>query len=483
MPGRFGAFRKALGQVIRTSAFKLSAAYLLIFIIFAVFVLGYLSWTSRRLLDDQITATIETEINALAEQYRQGGERRLITAIERRSRQSGSFIYLLVDRRGDSVTGNALLRVPALDQRPGWIEVNFGAPDEPAEVNRLAKLRVFLLPSGFRLFVGRDLEDRARLQEVIRRARGWTLVLVLLLGGFGAWFVTRRVLARVDAIAASSARIMDGNLTERLPVTNVDDEFDRLAMHLNQMLDRIGELMAGLRELSDNVAHDLRTPLTRLRNGAEEALRKAGTLEQSREALLRAIDESDQLIRIFDALLMIARAETGNLATSLQDLRLDDALSGLAELYEPLAEEAGLPLRVEIESGLTLRANRELLGRAVANLLDNALKYGQPAEGGSGPPPEIRLVARRIGEAVEIMVADRGAGIPEADRERVTERFVRLDRSRAKPGFGLGLSLVNAIARLHGGVLRLEDNAPGLKAVISLPAGVAPAAPDAHNPA
>ncbi|MCZ8375021.1 MAG: ATP-binding protein [Beijerinckiaceae bacterium] len=482
MPARFGAFRKALGQVIRTSAFKLSAAYLLIFIIFAVFVLGYLSWTSRRLLDDQITATIETEINALAEQYRQGGERRLITAIERRSRQSGSFIYLLVDRRGDSVTGNALLRVPALDQRPGWIEVNFGAPDEPAEVNRLAKLRVFLLPSGFRLFVGRDLEDRARLQEVIRRARRWTVLLVLVLGGFGAWFVTRRVLARVDAIAASSARIMDGNLAERLPVTNVDDEFDRLALHLNQMLDRIGELMAGLRELSDNVAHDLRTPLTRLRNGAEEALRKAGTLEESREGLLRAIEESDQLIRIFDALLMIARAETGNLATSLQDLRLDEALSGLAELYEPLAEEAGLPLRVSIEPGLTLRANRELLGRAVANLLDNALKYGQPAETGLGPPPEIRLVVRRAGEAIEILVADRGAGIPEADRERVTERFVRLDRSRAKPGFGLGLSLVNAIARLHGGVLRLEDNAPGLKAVISLPAGVAPAGADAHNP-
>lgn len=481
MPGRFGAFRLASGQVIRTSAFKLSAAYLLIFIIFAVFVLGYLSWASRRLLDDQITATIETEINALAEQYRQGGERRLITGIERRSRQSGSFIYLLVDRRGDSVTGNALLSVPALNQRPGWIEVNFRAPDEPAEVNRLAKLRVFLLPSGFRLFVGRDLEDRARLQEVIRRARGWTVLLVLVLGGFGAWFVTRRVLARIDGIAASSARIMDGNLSERLPVTNVDDEFDRLALHLNQMLDRIGELMAGLRELSDNVAHDLRTPLTRLRNSAEEALRKASTLEESREGLVRAIEESDHLIRIFDALLMIARAETGNLATSLQDLRLDDALSGLAELYEPLAEEAGLPLRLTIEPGLSLRANRELLGRAVANLLDNALKYGQPAEAGIGPPPEIRLVARRAGETIEIIVADRGAGIPEADRERVTERFVRLDRSRAKPGFGLGLSLVNAIARLHGGVLRLEDHAPGLKAVISLPAGVAPAAPDAHN--
>jgi len=483
MAASLSRFRQALGQILRTSAFKLSAAYLLIFIVFAVFVLGYLSWTSRRLLDDQTTATIETEINALAEQYRQGGERRLITAIERRSRQTGSFIYLLVDRRGDSVTGNAILSVPALNQRPGWIEVEFRAPDEPSEVSRLAKLRVFLLPSGFRLFVGRDLEDRARLQEVIRRARGWSLLMVLVLGGFGAWFVTRRVLSRVDAIAASSARIMDGNLAERLPVTNIDDEFDRLAMHLNQMLDRIGELMDGLRELSDNVAHDLRTPLTRLRNGAEEALRKAGTLEESREGLLRAIDESDQLIRIFDALLMIARAETGNLATSLQPLALDEALAGLAELYEPLAEEAGLPLRVEIETGLALRANRELLGRAVVNLIDNALKYGVPPAESQGSTPEILLSARKLGETIEIVVADHGAGIPEADRERVTERFVRLDRSRAKPGFGLGLSLVNAIARLHGGVLRLEDNAPGLKAVISLPAGVAPVGPDAHNPA
>lgn len=482
-PVGFARFRLAFRQVVRTSAFKLSAAYLLIFIVFAVFVLGYLAWTSRRLLDDQITATIETEINALAEQYRQGGDRRLITAIERRSRQSGSFIYLLVDRQGDSLTGNAILRVPALDQRPGWIEVKFAAPDEPSDVNRLARLRVFLLPSGLRLFVGRDLEDRARLQEVIRRARGWSILMVLSLGGFGAWFVTRRVLSRVDAIAASSARIMDGNLAERLPVTNLDDEFDRLAQHLNQMLDRIGELMAGLRELSDNVAHDLRTPLTRLRNGAEEALRKATTLEESREGLERAIEESDQLIRIFDALLMIARAETGNLATSLRETDLGETLSGLAELYEPLAEEAGLPLRLALEPGLVVRANRELLGRAISNLIDNALKYGLPTGEGGIAAPEIRLAARHVAGGIEISVADHGAGIPEADRERVMERFVRLDRSRAKPGFGLGLSLVNAIVHLHGGQFRLDDNAPGLKAVIWLPAGVAPARADAHNPA
>ncbi|KAF0227847.1 MAG: hypothetical protein FD175_2553 [Beijerinckiaceae bacterium] len=460
----------AAGRVFRTTAFKLSAVYLLIFIVFAVFVLGYLAWNTRRLLDAQITETITSEISSLADQYNQGGVRRLITVMERRGRQSGSFIYLLVDPKGDSVTGNAILRVPALDQRPGWIEARFNWPDEPEDIRHEAKLRVFLLPSGLRLFVGRDLEERARLGEVIRRARGWSLFMVLLLGGFGAWFVTKRVLGRVDAIAASSARIMEGHLTERLPVSNTNDEFDRLALHLNQMLDRMGELMAGLRALSDNVAHDLRTPLTRLRSGAEESLRRATTLEEGREGLERAIEESDHLIRIFDALLMIARAETGNLATSLQDITLDEALSSIAELYEPLAEEAGMPLKLAVEPGLSVQANRELLGRALSNLIDNALKYGHPAPE-SEARPEIVLAATRVGATIELSVSDRGPGVPEADRERVIERFVRLDQSRAKPGFGLGLSLVAAIAKQHGGQIRLEDNAPGLRVVLVMPIG------------
>lgn len=475
MPAEKNGFSTAAGRVFRTTAFKLSAVYLVIFIIFAVFVLGYLAWNTRRLLDTQITENISTEISSLADQYNQGGVRRLITSIERRGRQSGSFIYLLVDAKGDSITGNVILRVPALDQRPGWIEAGFNWPDEPDTITHDAKIRVFLLQSGLRLFVGRDLEERKRLGEVIRRARGWSLFMVLLLGGFGAWFVTKRVLGRVDAIAASSARIMDGHLSERLPVSNTDDEFDRLAMHLNLMLDRMGELMAGLREVSDNVAHDLRTPLTRLRNGAEESLRKAKTLEQSCEGLERAIEESDHLIRIFDALLMIARAESGNLATSLQDVALDEITSGIAELYEPLADEAGMPLSLSVAAGLNVKANRELLGRALSNLVDNALKYGQPVKNADGIFPEIiptiALAAKRVGSMVELSVSDRGPGIPEADRERVIERFVRLDRSRVKPGFGLGLSLVAAIAKLHGGQIRLEDNEPGLRVVLVLPAG------------
>lgn len=464
-------FLARIGRVVRTTAFKLSALYLVIFIVFAVFVLGYLAWNTRRLLDSQITETIETEINALADQYRQGGVRRLISIMERRGRQSGSFLYLLVDQRGDSVTGNAILRIPALQQNVGWSEARYNWPDESEEIDRLAKLRVFALPSGLRLIVGRDLEERKRLGEVIRRARGWSLLMVILLGGFGVWFVTKRVLSRVDAIAKSSGAIMAGDMSERLPVTNTKDEFDRLSIHLNRMLDRMAELMGGLRDLSDNVAHDLRTPLTRLRNGAEQALRSATTIEETKAALEKAIQESDNLIRVFDALLMIARAESGNIATSMQPLALDELVSGLVELYEPLADDAGNSIRAELDPGLHLHASRELIGQALSNLLDNALKYGGQSPGSSGDVrPEIIVSAMMEGENIKICVADRGGGIAQVDRERVLERFIRLDPSRAKPGFGLGLSLVNAIAKLHGGRFLLEDNAPGLRAVLVLPA-------------
>jgi signal transduction histidine kinase len=456
-----------LKRMVRTTAFKLSAVYLIMFVLFSGLILGYLAWNTRRLLEAQITETIETEINALAEQYRQGGLRRLVSVIERRGRQSGSFIYLLVDQRGDAMTGNAILRVPALTVSPGWGDVRYNWPDETSEPGRLAKVRVFLLPSNLRLFVGRDLEERSRLQEVIRRARGFTLLLVVLLGGFGAWFVTRRVLRRIDGVATSSAAIMNGNLSERLPMAGTDDEFDRLAMHLNQMLDRMDELMTGLRELSDNVAHDLRTPLTRLRNNAEGALRNASTLEETQAALEHAIEESDHLLRIFDSLQMIARAESGNLATSLEPVDLGAIVEGLAELYEPTAEEAGLALHLSIDKALVARANRALIGQAVANLIDNALKYG--AEPQKGHEPILGIEARQEGARIRITIRDRGPGIPENQRQAVRERFVRLDRSRTKPGLGLGLSLVQAIAHLHGGELLLEDNGPGLIASLDLP--------------
>jgi signal transduction histidine kinase len=290
---------------------------------------------------------------------------------------------------------------------------------------------------------------------------------VLGLGFLGGLFVTKRVLRRIDAMTDTTQFIMAGHLEGRLPLAGTGDELDRLAQNLNAMLDRIGVLMSGMRQVSDNIAHDLKTPLTRLRNRADEALRTAKSPDELRAALEANIEDSENLIRVFNALLMIARLEAGNAADILSDIDAAEAARGVAELYDALAEEAGLTFEARIEDTLPMRGNRELLGQAIANLLDNAIKYGAPGSG-EGEKPVV-VSARRFGREALISVADRGPGIPAADRERVLERFVRLESARTRPGFGLGLSLVAAVARLHGGRLILEDNGPGLRATLALP--------------
>jgi signal transduction histidine kinase len=261
--------------------------------------------------------------------------------------------------------------------------------------------------------------------------------------------------------------IIAGDLGGRLHVAGTGDELDRLAENLNAMLDRIEALMQGLKEVSDNIAHDLKTPLTRMRNRAEEALRAAKGETDYRAALERTIEESEALMRTFNALLMIARAESGHARDGMADFDAAEVARGMAELYEPLAEEKGLALKVEAPEPLTVHGNRELISQALSNLVDNAIKYAVP-DGGNGA---ITVTAQSEGERALLAVSDNGAGIAEADRPRVVERFVRLEKSRSQPGSGLGLSLAAAVARLHAGELLLSDNNPGLKAVIALPRG------------
>jgi signal transduction histidine kinase len=467
----------AFGKLIRTTAFRLTLVYLSLFALFAASLLGYFAWNTRRLINEQIATTVNAETGELSESFGRRGLRGLVFNIENRALRPGANLYLVTTPAGQAIAGNVGSLAPGVMGALGWSETAYRRLDEQDAADHRALVRVTELPGGFRLLIGRDLEERHRLFAIVAKAAQWSLLIVVVLGLGGGVFVSRRVLRRIDAMTGTAQRIMAGDLSGRLPVGRSGDELDRLAENLNAMLERIEALMVGLKEVSDNIAHDLKTPLTRLRNRAEEALAKSASEAEYRTALERTIEESDGLIRTFNALLMIARAESGQARDNMDDFDAADVASGIYELYEPLAEEGGMTLHVKAVS-TPLHGNRELIGQALANLVENAIKYGKPvaaaqplsagAVAGSGSK-EILIEARRDGDQVALSVTDHGPGIPEADRKHAVERFVRLEASRTQPGSGLGLSLASAVATLHGGELRLADAYPGLTATLAIP--------------
>ncbi len=463
----------ALGKLLRTTAFQLTLAYLLIFVLFAVSLLGYFALNTRRLITEQITRTVNLEITRLRTQYDENGIRGLVIILDLRARRPGSSVYLVATPNGEALAGNVGALEPGTLDRPGWRETSYRRIEARDDVEHRALVHVVELPGGFRLLVGRDLEERERIYSIIGNAGRWSFALVVVLGLAGGFFVSRRVLKRIDAMTGTAQTIMAGDFSGRLPIAGTGDELDRLAEHVNAMLERIEALMRGLKEVSDNIAHDLKTPLTRLRNRCEQALRAAAgadSIGDYRAALDATIAESDELIRTFDALLMIARAESGQARDNMTEFDAAEVARDVGELYEPLAEQKGLALTIDAPAVAPVRGNRELVSQALANLVDNAIKYAGPeASKMNGVPAEIVVKAGNEGERITLSVADRGPGIAAADRGRVVERFVRLEQSRSEPGSGLGLSLAAAVARLHGGELKLEDNDPGLKSVIALP--------------
>jgi signal transduction histidine kinase len=468
----------AFGKLIRTTAFRLTLAYLFLFALFAASLLGYFAWNTRRLITEQITTTVNAEVGEISDIFERRGLLGLVRTIENRALRPGANLYLVTTTTGQAIAGNVGSLAPGVMGTSGWSETAYRRLAEQDNTDHRALVHVTQLTNGFRLLIGRDLEERRRLFGIVAKAAQWSLLVVIVLGLGGGIFVARRVLRRIDAMTGTAQRIMAGDLSGRLPVGRSGDELDRLAENLNAMLERIEALMMGLKEVSDNIAHDLKTPLTRLRNRAEEALAKSGSEAEYRCALERTIEESDGLIRTFNALLMIARAESGQARGNMDDFDGADVANGIQELYEPLAEDDGMTLRVRTES-TPLHGNRELISQALANLVENAIKYGkplpavQPLSAGSAAAAnskEILIEARRDGDQVLLSVTDHGPGIPASDRKHAVERFVRLEASRTQPGSGLGLSLASAVATLHGGELRLDDAHPGLSATLAIPA-------------
>jgi signal transduction histidine kinase len=466
LPRVRGSFRWAARFFIwpglfRSQAFRIVLIYVVLFGLSATGLIAFTYWNAKRALDAQSDQIVDAEFADLTNQYGQLDEDGLIQLVMNRSGPGANGLYLLADSSHYRIAGN-LDRWPAGAGASGeYVTFAYDRRINGQQTQeRRARGRIFTLPSGDLLLVAQDVHDRDLMVRLFSTTVPWTLGLMLLLGLVGGALIGRNMLARLDSINRTSKEIIAGDLSRRVPVTASHDEFDTLAENLNRMLDRIERLMSGVREVTDSVAHDLRTPLNRLRNRLETALRHMGQAGEQREELEAAVEDTDRLIATFNALLLIAEADAGVAREAMTNVDISSVARDVADLYAPLAEEKGIELSVAADRAITINGNRNLISQALVNLADNAIKY-------TGAEGRVTIRASESGGMATLTVADTGPGIPAAERVHVVERFVRLEASRHSPGTGLGLSLVAAVARLHEAKFSLEDNNPGLKAVLS----------------
>lgn len=451
-------------RVLHTQAFRITLIFVFFYAVTATALVAFTWWNSQRALDAQTDQTIEAEVAGLREQYQRLGVIGLSDVITGRVAQHGSGLYLLQSPNGNALAGN-LSEFPSsaklIDRYV--VEFEFQRRMQGEEVTRVARGQAFSLQGGgFFLLVARDITDQTLSRKKFLTTLPWSVGLMLLLGIGGGVLMSRNLLRRLDTITRTSSEIVAGDFSRRVPLTGSHDEFDTLAENLNVMLERTERLMKGMREVVDSVAHDLRTPLNRLRNRLEDMQRKVNPEDPHLDDIDSAIAETDRLIGTFNALLLIAEADSGMTRGSMTAIDLSAIVADVADLYAPLAEEKEIVLEVAPSGVLTVEGNRSLISQALANLIDNAIKY-TPAGG------HVWVSAGETPTGIEMTVADSGPGIPEGDRARVLERFVRLEKSRNSPGTGLGLSLVAAVARMHEARLTLGDNNPGLKTTITFP--------------
>lgn len=450
---------RTLSRILRSASFRLPLLYAVLFILSAGVLFTTVYWTATAAMQNDMTAVLRSEALQLAEVHRRSGLAGLADQITRRInfRTKGPIFYLLQAPNSRVVVGN----LPGMPPVNGVIDFEPRQDSPEAEAER-PKLMGFglTLPDGSFLLVAQDSTRLTDMQHAIVRAFAWASGLALLLAIAGGALLGTNFLRRIDTITRTSRAIMEGDLSARIPVRGTHDEIDQLIVSLNAMLARIQQLMDGLRQVSSDIAHDLRTPLGRLRQQLEDARERATTTADYQAATEAAIEEADELLATFSALLRIAQVEAGAQRSAFAAFDLSGLVKSLGETYEPVAEDAGHFLDVAVQDGISFTGDRQLLAQLLTNLLENALRH--TPEG-----TRVFLGLARTDSGVEIVVADNGPGIPDAERDKVFDRFYRLDRSRSTAGSGLGLAMVKAIAGLHGLSIRLEDPKPGLRVILS----------------
>lgn len=455
-----------LPRILRTTSFRLTLLYAVLFCVSVLILYAAMYWYGTGYVADQIDHTVDNEIAELEAHARGGGLAALRDTVSAYARQAPSGIYYyLADGRGRTLAGN----VPSLPRVLGivnWPRRRHGGPIPQSRHG--VRGRGVVVDGGGYLFVGLDSYELGEMREMIQRAFFWGFLATMLLAGLGGTIMSFGLVRRVEAISQATREIMAGELGRRIPVRGSNDEFDHLAESLNAMLGRIEGLMDDLRQVTTDIAHDLRTPLTRLRQRLELARRRSTSPDELRDAIDRSAADVDAILETFAAILRIAQIEAHSGTPAIRPLALSEALGEIAEIYQSVAEEKGQELTSHIAPDLTILGDRELLLQLFSNLVENAIRHSPGASA-------IRLSAFEDPDGVRVIVTDTGPGIPADLREKVFQRFYRLESSRSTPGTGLGLSLVAAIAGLHRARIALADNDPGLRVELVFPAARGPA--------
>ena len=452
-----------LSKTLRSSTLKLALVCVALFSAAVFLLLGYVYWSTAGYLRSRSDGAISAERALLAAAYDRAGQDGVAGLIKRRMAEPGlqDGVYLLTDRSFAVVVGNLDSWPMGLPGESGW--ANFRAPEWKRDAPEPAMLRAHYetLPDASHLLVGRDIDDLDEFVEMVNTALAWGVALMFVFAGVAGIFVTRRTVGRIEAINATSREIMRIGLGQRIPVRGTRDEWDQLADNLNSMLQRIEDLIHENKQVSDNVAHDLRTPLARIRGRLERAYRSELDSGRSRALVGDTIQELDQVLRIFSSLLRISEIEAHSRRMAFRVVNLAEIAGEVVELFDATAEEQGGGITFVGATAVFVLGDRDLLFDAISNLLDNAIRHGGPNE--------VRVeVAKDVGSPM-ICVADCGPGIPPEEHGQVFKRFYRLERSRSSPGNGLGLSLVAAVAQIHDARIEMADNLPGLRISLRFP--------------